>query len=68
MDLRAASEEAAFGGVDSPLTDMRTERLERGGERERRAKVALARKLATVLHRLWVEGSEFRFGRETAAA
>src|SRR4051812_38784806 len=34
----------------------------------RRAKVALARKLATVLHRLWVEGSEFRFGRETAAA
>jgi transposase len=33
----------------------------------RRAKVALARKLATVLHRLWVEGSEFRFGRETAA-
>ena len=34
----------------------------------RRAKVALARKLATVLHRLWVEGSEFRFGKETAAA
>jgi transposase len=34
----------------------------------RRAKVALARKLATVLHRLWVEGSEFRFGRETTAA
>ena len=34
MDLRAASEEAAFGGVDSPLTDMRTERLERGEGRE----------------------------------
>jgi transposase len=34
----------------------------------RRAKVALARKLATVLHRLWVDGSEFRFGREAAAA
>ena len=32
----------------------------------RRAKVALARKLATVLHRLWVDGSEFRFGKETA--
>jgi transposase len=34
----------------------------------RRAKVALARKLATVLHRLWVDGSEFRFGTEAAAA
>ncbi len=34
----------------------------------RRAKVALARKLATVLHRLWVDGSEFRFGKEVAAA
>src|SRR3982751_4133059 len=34
----------------------------------RRAKVALARKLSTVLHRLWADGSEFRFGQETAAA
>jgi transposase len=34
----------------------------------RRAKVALARKLATVLHRLWVDGSEFRFGKEAVAA
>ena len=34
----------------------------------RRAKVALARKLATVLHRLWVDGSEFRFGKEATAA
>jgi transposase len=34
----------------------------------RRAKVALARKLATVLHRLWVDGSEFRFGQEAATA
>jgi transposase len=34
----------------------------------RRAKVALARKLATVLHRLWADGSEFRFGEEAAAA
>ena len=33
----------------------------------RRAKVALARKLATVLHRLRVNGSEFRFGKEAAA-
>src|SRR3954470_20226721 len=34
----------------------------------RRAEVALARKLATVLHRLWADGSEFRFGQEAAAA
>ena len=34
----------------------------------RRAKVALARKLATVLHRLWADGGEFRFGQEAAAA
>src|SRR3954447_25723873 len=34
----------------------------------KRAKVAVARKLSTVLHRLWVDGSEFRFGKEVAAA
>jgi transposase len=34
----------------------------------KRAKVALARKLAAVLHRMWVEGSEFRWGHEAAAA
>ena len=34
----------------------------------KRAKVALARKLATVLHRMWVDGTDFRFGKEAAAA
>jgi transposase len=34
----------------------------------KRAKVALARKLATVLLRLWTDGSTFRFGQEAAAA
>ena len=33
-----------------------------------KAKVALARKLAVVLHRMWVDGSEFRWGREQATA
>ena len=33
-----------------------------------RAKVALARKLATMLHRLWVDGSEFRWGKEAPVA
>src|SRR4051794_20583905 len=43
--------------------------LEVAGRRgTKRAKVALARKLATVLHRLWVDGTSFRFGKEVAAA
>ncbi|MCW2240789.1 transposase [Azospirillum canadense] len=33
-----------------------------------RAKVALPRKLACGLHRLWVDGTYLRFGKETAAA
>ncbi len=32
----------------------------------RRAKVALARKLATVLHRIWVDGTEFMWGQQPA--
>jgi transposase len=34
----------------------------------RRAKVALARKLAVILHRMWMDGTTFRWGREGAAA
>ena len=34
----------------------------------KRAIVALARKLATVLHRMWVNETDFRFGKEVAAA
>jgi len=34
----------------------------------KRAKVALARRLAVVLHRLWVDGTEFRWGRGAEAA
>ena len=34
----------------------------------KRAKVALARKLAVVLHRMWVDGSEFRWSRTQAQA
>ena len=33
----------------------------------KRAKVALARKLAGVLHRLWVNATDFRWGEEAAA-
>jgi transposase len=34
----------------------------------KRAKVALARKLASVLHRMWLDRTGFRFGKEIAAA
>jgi transposase len=34
----------------------------------KRATVALARKLATVLHRMWKDDADFRFGKETATA
>jgi transposase len=34
----------------------------------KKAIVALARRLAVILHRIWVDGSEFRWTRETAAA
>ncbi len=31
-----------------------------------RARVAVARKLASVLHRMWTDGAEFRWGKEDA--
>ena len=34
----------------------------------KRGKVALARKLVAVLHRMWVDGTEFRWGKEEVAA
>lgn len=36
-------------------------------KRRRRAIVALARKIADVLPRMWVDGSDFRPGSEAAA-
>jgi transposase len=33
-----------------------------------RARVAVARKLAVILHRMWVDRSEFRWGKQAAAA
>ena len=32
----------------------------------RKAKVAVARKLAVVLHRMWIDGTEFRWSKEVA--
>ena len=33
-----------------------------------RARVAVARKLAVILHRMWTDGSEFRWGKPAAAS
>jgi transposase len=33
-----------------------------------RARVAVARKLAVILHRMWADGSDFRYSKHTAAA
>jgi transposase len=33
-----------------------------------RARVAVARKLAVILHRMWVDGSEFRWGKQATAS
>ncbi len=69
--MRAALYEAANvmltrAGKFSTLKRWALEVARRRGMR--RAKVALARKLSTVLHRLWADGSEFRFGKEAVAA
>ena len=32
-----------------------------------KAKVAVARKLAVILHRMWIDGTDFRFGKEALA-
>ena len=34
----------------------------------RKAKVAVARKLAVILHRMWVEGTEFNWSKKEVAA
>ena len=33
----------------------------------KRAKVALARKLGVVLHRMWLDETDFRFGQQAQA-
>lgn len=33
----------------------------------KKARVALARKLAVIMYRMWLDGTEFRWGKEDAA-
>ena len=34
----------------------------------RKAKIAVARKLAVILHRMWIDGTEFNWSRKEIAA
>ena len=34
----------------------------------RKAKVAIARKLAVILHRMWIDGTEFNWSKEEPSA
>jgi transposase len=43
-----------------------TRLMQRSGGKK--AKVAVARKLAIILHRIWTDGSEFRWTKEGAKA
>jgi transposase len=50
----------------SPLKAWGTRLMKRVGAKK--AKVALARKLAIVLFRIWKDGTEFRWEKEAAVA
>ena len=39
-----------------------------GDERLRKATVAVARKLAVILHRMWIDGTEFNWSKKEVAA
>jgi hypothetical protein len=41
--------------------------LTSSGPLEKRAKVAVARKLAVILHRMWIDGSTFRWSKTKSA-
>ncbi|MDM0072497.1 hypothetical protein [Variovorax sp. J31P207] len=43
-------------------------RNEQWSSLHRRAVIAVARKLAVILHRMWVDGTAFRWGAQEAAA
>jgi transposase len=69
-DVRAALYEAAHvlltkGRTHSGLKSWGLRVAKRRGHK--RAAVAVARKLAMIMHRMWLDGSEFRFGKAPAA-
>jgi hypothetical protein len=48
-------------------SSLRAGHEDREGRGMARARVAVARKLAVVLHRIWSGGTEFRFGNQAGA-
>jgi transposase len=68
--VRTALYEAANAVLSRPVRFSALKRWAMAVAKRRglkRAKVALARKLACVLHRMWLDGSEFRWGQEATA-
>ena len=63
--LRSSSEHAAFEKW-SWLKAWAMQIARRRGMKK--AIVALARRLAVIMHRIWVDGTDFRWTREQAAA
>jgi len=56
------------GGAGTPHPAPRSEGLAVAKRRGiAKAKVAVARKLAVILHRMWVDGTDFRFGKTAVA-
>jgi transposase len=69
--VRTALYEAANAILSRPVRFSALKRWAMDVARRRglkRAKVALARKLGTVLHRMWADGIEFRWGKEAQVA
>ena len=64
--LRSSSEHAAASKKWSWLKAWAMQIARRRGMKK--AIVALARRLAVIMHRIWVDGTEFRWTREQAAA
>jgi hypothetical protein len=69
--VRTALYEAANAVLSRPTRISTLKRWAMDVARRRglkRAKGALARKMGTVLHRLWSDGTEFRWGKEAPVA
>jgi transposase len=66
VDVPARFRKSKSVGAVFGLTCSRDQIAKRRGMK--RAIVALARRLAVILHRIWVDGTEFRWTREAAAA
>ena len=69
--VRTASHDAAHALLTRATRFSTLKRRGLDGAKRRgiqRAKVALARKLAIVLHRIWADGTEFAWGKDPAAA